>query len=172
MTPSGGTRPSPLTGAVEIQLTTGTAQAHVAPPATARCRTWCRVRDALRASLDLDLVALELEDVEVPPGHVDRDVIDRHAPNRTLEAAAMGMAVQDDVGPILGDRAREPVAAEKRPDPLGLPVQGVGRRRVMEQDDPDRAVRNLLEPAPDRRDLLRRLRIDAAEKRLTEVRQL
>src|SRR4051812_39738175 len=100
-------------------LTTSMTLTYVATPGTARCRTWCGGCDALRASLDFDLVALQLKNVEVPPGHVDRDVVDRHAPDRTLEAAAMGMAVEDDVGPVFGDRARKPLAAEKGPDPFG-----------------------------------------------------
>jgi hypothetical protein len=35
------------------------------------------------------------------------------------------MAVEDQVGRVLGDRAREPVAAEERPDAFGSPSRVV-----------------------------------------------
>src|SRR4029079_15313427 len=41
------------------------------------------------AGLDLDVASFQLEDVEVAARHVDRDVVDRHAADRALEASAV-----------------------------------------------------------------------------------
>src|SRR5512132_718387 len=90
----------PFTGEIEMRATDGTTLGY--------------------ARLDFHLVTLELEHVEVAAGDVDGDVVDRRGADRALEAAAVGMSVEDDVGPVLRDRRREPVAAEIRPDPLRL----------------------------------------------------
>src|SRR5712691_1504254 len=111
-TSSGWTSARPLTGAIEIRVTVAIAL-------------------MLRAGLDLDLVPLQLEDVEVAAGDVDGHVVDRHRSDRALEAAEVGVAVEDEVGTVLRDRDCETLAAEVRPDPLRLAVQRVGRRRVM-----------------------------------------
>jgi hypothetical protein len=116
-------------------------------------------------------VTLELEHIEIPPGDMDGDVVDRCRADRTLEAAAVGVAVEHDVGPVLRNRRREPVAAEIRPDPLGLAVQRVGRRGVVQQHDADGTVRDRLQPQPDRVDLRACLRVHTPEEGLAEVRQ-
>lgn len=87
-----------------------------------------------RVRFDLDGVLAQLEDVEVAPGHVHRDVVDRHRADRALEAPRRHVAVQDHLGSILRDRNGWPVAPEVRPDPLRLAVQRVRRRRVMETE--------------------------------------
>src|SRR5919202_2944452 len=152
ITSSGWMSPSAFTGATLIRET-------VATPGT------------LRSGLDLHLVPLEIEDVEIAPGYVDGDVVHGDAPDRALELAGVRVAVEDDVGPVLGDRRREAVAAEVRPNPVGLAEQRVRRRRVVEQDDPHGTVRDGLEPPLDRLRLRARLRIAPAEQRLAEVRK-
>src|SRR6266550_2987954 len=126
----------------------------------------------LRAGLHLDFVTLQLEDVEVASRDVYGDVVDRRRSDRPLEAAGVRVAVEDHVRPVLGDRGSEAIAAEVRPDALRLAVQRVRRRRVVEEDDPDRAVRDLLQTAADRIDLRARLGIDPPQQRFPEVRQL
>ncbi len=79
----------------------------------------------------------ELEDPEVAPHHVDGDVVDRHRADAALEAAVVGVAVQDEVGPVLGDRRRHPLGAEERPEPLRLALERLRDRRVVQQRDPD-----------------------------------
>jgi Uncharacterised nucleotidyltransferase len=81
------------------------------------------------------------------------------------------MAMQDEIGRVLGDRAREPIAAEKGPDSARLALEGRARRRVMKQDDTQRAGRHLLETPLQSRHLRARLRIDGAEDGLAEIRQ-
>src|SRR6266511_2074291 len=139
--------------------------------ATAWCRTPCLRCNGLRARLDLDLVALELEDVEVTSRYVDGDVVHRDRPDRTLEAAGVRMAVEDDVGPVLRDRRREAVAPEVRPDSLRLAVERVRGRRIVQEHDADGTVRDLLEPLVDGVDLRCRLRVDLTQQRLTEIRK-
>jgi hypothetical protein len=114
-------------------------------------------------------MTFELEDVEIPPGDMDGDVVDRRGADRALEAAAVGMPVEDDVGPVLRDRRREPVAAEIRPDPLRLAVQRVGGRGVVQQHDADGTVRDRLQPLSDRVGLRARLRVHAPQQGLAEV---
>ena len=125
-------------------------------------------------SLDLDLgVAVRPFEVEDPEGaahHVDGDVEDGHRPDPALEGTGVGVAVQDEVGPVLGDRDREPVGAEKREDPLRLALERVRGRCVVEQDDPQVAVADLLQPGGERLDLRGRLRLDLAQQPLAEVR--
>lgn len=115
---------------------------------------------------------LELEDVEVPARHVHRDVVDRNRADRAFEATDVRVAMEDDVGAVLRDRRCEAVAAEIRPDPLRFSVQRVGRRRVVEQHDPDGTVRDLLETGADGFDLGARLGVDLPQERLAEVGQL
>jgi hypothetical protein len=91
---------------------------------------------------------------------VDRNVVDGHLSDPALEAARMRVPVQDEVRRMLGDRKRKPARAEEREDASGLPDERLLRRGVVEQDDPQRAVRDLLEPAGDRVRLLRRLLVD------------
>src|SRR5919109_3797882 len=104
-------------------------------------------RESLRRRrVDLDLGAsrgrLELEDVEVPAGHIHGDVVDRRRRDRALEPSRMGMAVQDKIGAVLGDRDAEPRAAEEGVDAERLALEGVLDGRVVEEDDPQRAVRH------------------------------
>lgn len=75
-----------MTGAIEIRLTETTAEAYVQP---------------LRTRFDFDVVPLELEDIEVAAGHVDRDVVDRQAADSAFEAVAVGVAID------VRDRTRE-----------------------------------------------------------------
>src|SRR5439155_27266648 len=121
------------------------------------------------ARLDFDRVPLQLENVEIAARHVNRDVVDRDAADRSLEAPGMGMPMQDDVRSVLRDGRREPLGAEVGPDPFRLAVQRVRRGRIVEEHDPDRTVRDLLEATPDRFGLLARLLIDIAQYRLSEV---
>src|SRR5205809_1829300 len=149
-TSSGCTSARPFTGAIESRAT-------VATPLRYRGRVPFR--------------RVELEDPEVLARDVDRDVVDRDVADRALERARVRVPVQGDVGPELGDRRGEPLAAEIRPDPLRLAVQGVRGRRVVEQRDADVAVRDLLQRALERVDLLAGLRVDAPQERLAEVGQ-
>jgi hypothetical protein len=126
---------------------------------------------SLRAGLDLHRVPLQIEHVEVAARHVHGHVVDGHRADRALEAARVGVAVEDDVRPVLRDRRREAVAAEVRPDPLGLAEQRVGGRGVVEEDDADGAVRYLLQAVVDRVDLRGRLGVAPPQQRLPEVGQ-
>src|SRR3954447_21462576 len=103
-TSSTSTRARPFTGEIEMRATVGMPR-------------------RLRVRLDLDLMAFQIEDVKVPPGHVDRHVVDGRGPDRAFEAAAVRVAVDDDVRAVLRDRCREALAAEVRPDSLGLAVE-------------------------------------------------
>src|SRR5437763_3886972 len=98
---SGWTSPRPFTGEIEIWLTDGTAL-------------------ILLARLDLYRVRLQFEDVEVAAGHVDGDVVHGSRADCAFEAASMSMAVEDDVGPVLGDRRCQPVTTEVGPDAIRL----------------------------------------------------
>src|SRR4029077_8521275 len=82
------TSASPFTGAIEMRLTDGTSP-------------------RLRARLDLDLVPFELEDVAVATGNGDGGGGNRLRPDCAFETAAVGVAVQDDVGTVLRDRRCE-----------------------------------------------------------------
>ena len=115
---------------------------------------------------------LQLEDVEVAAGDVDRDVVDRHRPDRAFEASRMRMTVEDDIGPVLGNRPGESIAAEVRPDALRLAVQRLGGRCVVEKHDSDRAVGDLLQARTDRLDLVGGLRVDLPQEWLAEVGEL
>jgi nucleotidyltransferase DUF2204 len=83
----------------------------------------------------------------------------------------MGVSVQNEVGAVLGDRRREPVAAEIGVDAGRLPVERVHHRRVVEKNDPDVAVDDGLQPARDRIDLSARLGVDPSQEWLPEIRQ-
>src|SRR3954464_15979705 len=107
MTSSGWTSARPLTGAIEIRVT------------TAMTRSVDQVRPAApvsRPRLHGHVARTELEDVKVAPGHVHRDEGHGHRPDRAFEASRVRVAVQHDVGPVLGKRPRESVAAEIRPE--------------------------------------------------------
>jgi hypothetical protein len=83
----------------------------------------------------------------------------------------VGVSVQDEVGAVLGDRRREPIAAEVRVDARRLPFQRVHDRRVVEKHDADVAVDDRLQPSRDRLGLGARLRVDPPQQGLPEVRQ-
>ena len=59
----------------------------------------------------------ELEDGEVAAHDRERDVVDRHRADEALVRACVPVAVEDEVGRIVGDRPPEAVAAEEGPDP-------------------------------------------------------
>jgi hypothetical protein len=113
----------------------------------------------------------ELEEREVPAHDRERDVVDRHGADEALVRAGMAVAVEDEVRQVVGDRAPEPVAAEKRPDPGRLAFDRGRCRRVVEEHDADWAVGDGLEPAVERLDLVRGLRVDRPHDRLAEVGQ-
>src|SRR3954447_7443218 len=113
----------------------------------------------------------ELEDREVPAHDRKRDVVDGDRADEALVCAGVTVAVQDEIRQVVGDRAPEAVAAEKRPDPGRLAFDRRGRRRVVEEHDADRAVGDGLEPAVERLDLIGRLRVDRAHYGLAEVGQ-
>ena len=83
----------------------------------------------------------------------------------------MAVAVEDEIGRVVGDWPPEAVAAEKRPDTGRLALDRRRRRRIMEEDDADRAIRDGLESPRERLDLVGGLRVDRAQDRLTEVGQ-
>jgi hypothetical protein len=113
----------------------------------------------------------ELEDREVPAHDRERDVVDRDRADEALVRAGVTVAVEDEVRQVVGDRAAEAVAAEKRPDPGRLALDRRGSRRVVEEHDADRVVGDGPEPAVERIDLVGRLRVDRAHDRLAEVGQ-
>jgi Nucleotidyl transferase of unknown function (DUF2204) len=83
----------------------------------------------------------------------------------------MSVPVQHEIGAVLGDRGRQPVAAEHHVDALRLAFDSRLNRRVVQQDDPQVAVHDLLQPLPDRGRVVGGLRIHLAQQRLAEVRQ-
>jgi hypothetical protein len=83
----------------------------------------------------------------------------------------VGVPVQDEIGPVLGDRDRQAFRAEEDLDPLGLTFERVHCRRVVEQHDAEVAGADLLETVRERLDLGGRLGVDIAEQRLAEVGQ-
>ena len=92
------------------------------------------------------------------------------APRRSARrAAAVGVPVEDEVGAVRADRGGEAARAEERPDRLGLAVERLADRRVVEQHDAPVAAGDRLEPALDRVRLGRRLGVDRAQQRLAEV---
>jgi hypothetical protein len=56
----------------------------------------------------------------------------------------MPVAVEHEIGDVLGDRPREAVASEEGEDSFRLALQGGRCRRVVEEDDAQRAVGNRL----------------------------
>ena len=101
--------------------------------------------------------------------HRHRDVEDVDVADSAAEAAGVGVAVDDQVGSVLGDRRREPVGAEKRPDLRRLALERLGRRRVMEDDQAQRAGLDLAQPSLEPCDLGAGLGVEAAERGLAEV---
>jgi Nucleotidyl transferase of unknown function (DUF2204) len=83
----------------------------------------------------------------------------------------MAMAVEDELRPMVGDRAAEAVASEKGPDPGRFAFDRRRGGRIVEEHDAVLAVRDGLEPALESLDLVRGLRVDGAHDRLPEVRQ-
>ena len=106
------------------------------------------------------------------PEHVNGDVADRDRAELGRERAAVGVAVQDEVGAVRADRRGEARRAEERPDRLRLADERLRDRGVVEQDDPAVAARDRLEPRLERLDLARRLGVDLPQQRLAEVGQL
>ena len=53
---------------------------------------------------------------------------------RAGKGAAVAVAVEDEVGPVIGDRLRQALAAEKGQDRLGLALDRRFRRRIVEDD--------------------------------------
>jgi predicted nucleotidyltransferase len=129
------------------------------------------VATRLRYRRRIPLARVELEDPEVLAGDVHRDVVDGRLADRASERTGVRVPVQREIRPEFGDRRGEALAAEERPDPLGLSVQRVRRRRVVEEHDPQTAVRDLLQAALEGGDLLPGLRVHPAEERLAEVGQ-
>lgn len=115
--------------------------------------------------------AVELEDPEVASGDVDGHVVDRNLADATFERAGVGVPVQDEVGAVLGDRRREPIAAEVRVDARRLPLERVHDWRIVEEDDADVTVHNRLQPTRDGVRLGARLGVDPPQQGLPEVRQ-
>jgi hypothetical protein len=81
----------------------------------------------------------------------------------------MAVAVEDEVRAVLRDRTPEPVAAEEGPDSRRLAFDRGRRRRVVEEDDADRAVGDGVEAPPERVDLVGGLGVDRAHDRLPEI---
>ena len=79
--------------------------------------------------------SLEVEDPEVAAQHMDGDVVDRNRADAALEGSGVRVHVQDEIGPVLGDRSRQTVRAEEDLDPLRLTFERVRRGRVVEQHD-------------------------------------
>src|SRR5260221_346205 len=65
----------------------------------------------------------QLERPEVLAHHVDRDVVDRHALHGALKGASVGVAMDDKIWLMLGDRPREPIAAEHCEDARRLALE-------------------------------------------------
>ena len=101
--------------------------------------------------------------------HRDGDVVDRDLAQAALEGARVGVAVQDHVGVVLEDRRGEAVGAEERPDLAPLALERRRDGRVVQQDDPERAHRDRAQALVQRRGLLHRLGVDAAQGGLAEV---
>jgi len=83
----------------------------------------------------------------------------------------VGVAVQHEVGAVLQDRRREAVAAQEGPDLGRLAAKRVGDGGVVQQRDPERAQRDLVQARRQRLHLSGGLGIDRAQRRLAEVRQ-
>ena len=61
-----------------------------------------------------------------------RDVVHPDVADPALERACVRVTVDDEVGPVLGDRAGDPVVPEHDVDPLGLSDERLLCRRVVE----------------------------------------
>src|SRR5438094_1462411 len=79
--------------------------------------------------------AFEAEDPEVAPDDVDGDVVHGHLSYLALEGSGVGMPVQDQIGTVLRDRRREPIAAEQHVQPERLAFECRLDRGVVEQHD-------------------------------------
>src|SRR3954463_6105668 len=94
--------------------------------------------------LDGDLRArprgLEVEDPEVAPHHVHRDVVDRDRADAALEGARVCVPVEHEGGAVLGDREGEALAPEEHMNALRLTLERLRDRRVVEEHDLDVAV--------------------------------
>ena len=98
--------------------------------------------------------------------------MDGHLADHAARGPVVRVAVDDEVGPVGADRAREPPRAEERPDRLGLADERVRDRRVVEEHDALVTAVDLDEAALERLHLERRLGVDLAHHRLAEVRDL
>jgi hypothetical protein len=81
------------------------------------------------------------------------------------------VTVQDEIRLVLADRRCDPLVPEERPDALGLATQRLGAGRVVQQDDPIRAVGDLSQAFVERRHVIARLPVHLAQQRLAEVGQ-
>lgn len=84
----------------------------------------------------------------------------------------MGMSVDDQIGPVLEDRRRQPVAAEEGEDLARLTFEGCLHRRVVKDDEADRAGGHRAQGLVERFHLGGRLGVDRAQRGLPEVRQV
>ena len=71
------------------------------------------------------MLRIELEDPELAADHMHSHVVDGHAVDVPLERAVVRVSVDDELRPVLPDRACKPVGAEDKPQTLGL----AGERR-------------------------------------------
>lgn len=81
----------------------------------------------------------ELRSPEGLAEHRLRDVVDRGLADLSRSRAGARVPVQDQVGSVLEDRSGEPVAAEKGEDLPRLALERLLHRRVVQEDDPQRA---------------------------------
>ena len=73
---------------------------------------------------------------------------------------------------MLEDRRRQPVAAEEGPDADRLALQRVGRRRVVQEHDPERAHRDRAQALVEGGDVGCCGGVHLAQLRLAEVREV
>src|SRR5215218_5337118 len=111
----------------------------------------------------------DLEDPEILGHHRHGDVEDRHRAERPAERPGVRVTMHDEVGLVLRDRDREAVAAEHRPDLARLALERLSDRRIVQDDDAHRAVRDRAQPGVHRLGLLDALAVDLPQERLAEV---
>jgi hypothetical protein len=80
--------------------------------------------------------------------------------------------MQNEVRTLIDDRVRQPVAAEEGGDLRTLALERHQGRRVVQQDDPVVALGGRTQALVDGRRLAARFRVDLAQERLAEVRQV